>query len=154
MATIQVALFLLLGAAFFYYTHQERALISHSANLAMRISTFDEAPSILVSELETAYLTAKYFNEFYMENFPTPFNPLWFAVILETLPYGARAIRINYSRQQILFEGEVEDISDIETHRWGILDFEFFTYVRPGRTSLLENGNFNYELRIGVQSNE
>jgi len=154
MAALQVAIFLGIGAIVLVLQTVEQRTSSNLQELRTRIANLDERPFELVLELEEMRTIERHFDLFFAENFPTTFNTEWITTILETLPYNASLTQFNYRQIEILLNGEVENIEDIETHRQGILNSELFEYVWLGQMRLLENGRYSYELRIRVKNDD
>jgi len=154
LIVIQVAILLCMATILLHFNVQERRLVIRSQDLTYRIANFDGRIIDAVLELDAAQAMTISFNEFYTENFPVRFSTSWFETIVDTLPEDAILMRVNYRRQEILVEGEVANLEDVEVHRQYLLDSEFFETVQLGRMVLLENGMFGYELRIRVSLDE
>jgi len=153
MAAFQVAIFFGIVATILIFQTMEQRATANIQEIRTRIANLDERPLQLVLELEEMRTLERQFDLFFTENFPVTFNTQWIAVISETLPDGATLTRFNYRHIEILLNGEVENIEDIETHRQEILNSELFQYVWLGQMRLLENGRYSYELRIRILVN-
>jgi len=154
MIGIQIGVFFVLGTTFLLFSLWERMVENRTHNLTMHIETFDGTPVIVAMRVDETRRMLEFFEEYYRENFPVEFDTVWVITIMEKLPENARLTRISYRRQEILVEGEVEDLMDMEAHRVGLLEADFFETAQQGRVVLLDSGMFSYELRIGVRLNE
>lgn len=154
MIFIQVAIILCIGASVLFLRAIEQNILSRSYVLAQHLAAINEDPLLLAIELENARATARYLDQFFLDNIPVEFEAVWVETILLALPGNVNIIQLNYNRSQIIILGEVEDIIDVGIYIQNLIDSEVFVYVDMGNIVLLENGLFSYELRIQVSRNE
>ena len=154
MVAVQVAVFLCIGAVFLLLRYEEQRMVARSHALAERIAAFDDEPMLLVAELEQAHAMSRFYDALILENFPTAFDSLWVAGALEALPANVQLLQLSYSASGLVLLGEVRDIEDAYAYRQNLVDLQLFQDVALERLSLLENGMFNYEIRILVSPYE
>jgi len=154
LVALQVTIFLCIGIVIVVLNAQEQFFSNRLRALTAQISGFDDRPLLIMAELDDAITLARNFDEFYAASFPIQFDTLWFEVILQNLPENTVLSRLSYRQMEILIEGEVSDILDIEIYRQALVDVNLFENVRFGNRDLLSSGRFSFELRVGVRQNE
>ena len=153
-AVLQIAILLCIGAVFLVINIQERALVNRSHVLIASLAEFDDYQLLIVEELDTAITLMQNFDDFYTANFPVTFETLWFEVIMQTLPQGSNISRLRYLRAEILMQGYVPAIADIDIYRRALLGANIFENIRSGDVDLQSCGRFSFVLHAVVHSNE
>ena len=148
MAIAQMVIFACVGLAALFLFFHERRLADYSHNLARRIAAMDSAPVYIAADLEATRAVFLQFEQFYMENFSVAFETEWVTTVLDALPSGAKLVRLVFTGEEILVEGEAAEILDAYARRQKLQ--EVFDYVWLGRMTLLDSGTFSYELRIRI----
>ena len=149
LATLQVAIFLCLGAAIFGVNALESRAWANSHELNLRIYTLRHGPYIeaLAHARDIGQLLAAE-DDFIRSFAPADFDPLWIKAIMQADDGNMTAL--DYGGTSILVTGVTARISTIEAHRQSILSTQMFRYVSNGRIILQEDGLFLYELRVVV----
>jgi len=150
MAALQVAILCCVVIAALVLSVQNQRAENRLRNLAAQIANLDETPFFIATELGEARILARYFDEFYSENFPVTFDGIWFKTIVQALPENASLERIFYWQMEILIEGEATDILVVEDYRQTLINTGLFGDILLGSTNQLPSGNFNFTLRVQI----
>jgi len=148
LATVQVAIFFVLGLLASTITRQEQRAWERSHELTMYLAAFDSSPAEVAAMLNAARSGAAYLDAFIDGATQTVFNRLWLLEILNTIPYGAQLTSLDYRDGQLLLMGEVSELTVIELHRANM--YEIFPDVRLGRITHAGDSLYSYELRARV----
>ena len=153
IATAQVAIFLLSGVLMFVFAFWETRVWDRVNVLYASVSAFenDARPAEIAAELAIVRAEAAQMAEFHRVHFPEIFESRWFDAVMESVPEGAAVVRMDYRNGEIIVIGEVSDIYSVEVHRAGILETGLFERAGLGRITAMQNGIFNYELRLRVK---
>jgi len=144
MATAQVVIFFVLGTIMLVVSLWGQHTWTRSAELDLRLAAFAPGPAEAATRVQSERVAAGYLEAFLSNIVAVPFNRLWVAKILGTVPQGASLSRLEYREGELLVIGEVSDIAVVEVHRANMV--EIFNYVRLGRIILIGEGLYSYEL--------
>jgi len=147
---LQFTIFLCIGVAFLAINIEERTLASRSQSLISDLVGFDDHQLLLAEELDATIAFMQNFDDFYAANFPISFETLWFEVITQ----DATISRLYYRQAEILIQGYVTNILDVEDYRQTLLDAGIFENIRSGMVQLQNCGRFSFVLYAQVCSNE
>ena len=117
LAAVQVAIFLVVGAAAVTVTRWEQQARIRSDELAVRLVAFSPTHADTAAMLHTARARADQLEAFIRGVAPVPFDNRWLKEILYTIPHGASLARLDYRDGELLLTGEVSDLSLVEVHR-------------------------------------
>jgi len=146
LATVQVAIFLLLAGLIHIAQNLEQMAAIQSEKIRERLSYISDEPFEIHSELMEAWLREFAMKAFLEDSFLLPFDREWLMKILQTAPDGVNFRRINYSNGHLLLASEAADILLIDLHRDRLL--EIFDSVHFGRINQQDSGLYVYEFTI------
>jgi len=148
LATVQVAIFFILGLLSVAVMGWEQQAWEHSNEMNMLLAAFDSHPAEVAARLHNARTGAAYLDAFIDGASPVTFDREWLPEILSTIPYGAQLARLDYHEGELILTGVVTDFTLVEIHRTKMS--EIFHDVRLGRITHLSDTLYSYELLAQV----
>jgi len=151
-ATVQVAIFLPIFAILFVYASLEQRELATAGEWNARLQFIDPTWEQTATAAAAIRSNTAQLEDFLLNNSTYPFDAAWFAAIIETIPHGAEIVRMVYFDAEILITARTANITLAEIHRRAIASEEIFYNVMLGRIVGLDEGYYNYELRMQTQN--
>ena len=147
MATIQVAIFILLSVGYLILS----TMIFNNNELLLAQATRPlQSQNEILGAIDYNNITVALAVAEYLYGQHINFDSLWVIAAITTTPDNATLTRLDYREGEIFLRVASYNIASAEIHRQSLLDTKLFDWVWLGRITGAGGGIYNYEIRIGV----